>query len=153
MSQPIKNNGVEKNMNQQEPKKDDDIPKGSVLLNNVTGVITSMELANGNYLQCTVSPELLASVKDNPELLRGVIVENGKIVEHAKFFKPENLEKIVASGVLFNALPTVVAQKHLADISNKLSSIQDGIDDILKDIEFTEQGRINAAIKNLERLC
>lgn len=151
VSQPIKNNGVEKNMNQQEPKKDDDIPKGSVLLNNATGVITSMELANGNYLQCTVSPELLASVKDNPELLRGVIVENGKIVEHAKFFKPENLEKIVASGVLFNALSTVVAQKHLADISNKLSSIQDGIDDILKDIEFTEQGRINAAIKNLEK--
>jgi hypothetical protein entcl_0677 len=151
VSQPIKNNGVEKNMNQREPKKDDDIPKVSVFLNNATGVITSMELANGNYLQCTVSPELLASVKDNPELLRGVIVENGKIVEHTKFFKPENLEKIVASGVLFNALSTVVAQKHLADISNKLSSIQDGIDDILKDIEFTEQGRINAAIKNLEK--
>ena len=149
--QPIKKNGIEKNINQQESKKDDHISKGSVLLNNATGVITSMELANGNYLQCTVSPELLASVKDNPELLRGVIVENGKIVEHAKFFKPENLEKIVASGVLFNALSTVVAQKHLADISNKLSSIQDGIDDILKDIEFTEQGRINDAIKNLEK--
>lgn len=150
-SQPIKKNGIEKNINQQESKKDDHISKGSQLLNNTTGVITSMELASGNYLQCTVNPELLASVKDNPGLLRGVIVENGKIVEHAKFFKPENLEKIVASGVLFNALSTVVAQKHLADINNKLSSIQDGIDDILKDIEFTEQGRINDAIKNLEK--
>lgn len=151
-SQPIKKNGIEKNINQQESKKDDHISKGSQLLNNTTGVITSMELASGNYLQCTVNPELLASVKDNPGLLRGVIVENGKIVEHAKFFKPENLEKIVASGVLFNALSTVVAQKHLADINNKLSSIQDGIDDILKDIEFTEQGRINDAIKNLEKV-
>lgn len=150
--QPIKKNGIEKNINQQESKKDDHISKGSQLLNNTTGVIASMELASGNYLQCTVSPELLASVKDNPGLLRGVIVENGKIVEHAKFFKPENLEKIVASGVLFNALSTVVAQKHLADINNKLSSIQDGIDDILKDIEFTEQGRINAAIKDLEKV-
>lgn len=149
--QPIKKNGIEKNINQQESKKDYNISKSSVFLNNATGVITSMELASGNYLQCTVSPELLASVKDNPRLLRGVIVENGKIVEHAKFFKPENLEKIVTSGVLFNALSTVVAQKHLADISSKLSSIQDGIDEILKDIDFTEQGRINAAIKNLEK--
>lgn len=149
--QPIKKNGIEKNISQQESKKNDNISKGSVFLNNATGVITSMELASGNYLQCTVSPELLASVKDNPELLRGVIVENGVIVEHAKFFKPENLEKIVTSGVLFNALSTVVAQKHLADISSKLSSIQDGIDEILKDIDFTEQGRINAAIKNLEK--
>lgn len=149
--QSIKKYNTNISINQQEPQKDSNISRATQLFSNASGIITSIELAKGNYLQCTVNPELLAKVKDNPELLRGVIVESGKISEHAKFLKPENLQKIVTSGVLFNALSTVVAQKHLADMSKKLSAIQDGINEILKNIDFKEQSKINVAINNLAK--
>jgi hypothetical protein entcl_0677 len=150
--QPVKKYSEDVSTDEQESQKDSDISRVSQIFSNTTGVITSSELATGNYIQCTVSPELLAKVKDNPNLLRGVIVENGRLAEHAKFLKPKNLQKIVTSGVLFNVLSTIVAQKHLADISKKLSDIQNSIDQILKDIEFKEQSKINIAINNLAKI-
>lgn len=55
---------------------------------------------------------------------------NGRIIEQAKLFKPENLKSLVNTAAVWQVASVVVAQKHLADISAKLDEIKQGIDDI-----------------------
>jgi hypothetical protein len=55
---------------------------------------------------------------------------DGKIIEQAKLADPSGLSSLVNAAAVWQVASVVVAQKHLADISEKLDRIKQGIDDL-----------------------
>ncbi len=55
---------------------------------------------------------------------------DGKIIEQAKLADPSGLTSLVNAAAVWQVASVVVAQKHLADISEKLDRLKQGIDDI-----------------------
>ena len=66
---------------------------------------------------------------------------------------PENLEKIVNAGALFQVTSVIVAQKHLADISQKLTEIKKTVDDIHKHQKDKRETDITGAVDYFKQIA
>lgn len=84
----------------------------------------------GRHLMEVVINNPLANSPNGGHFLPFAQGANGRIIEQAKLFKPENLTSLVNTAAVWQVASVVVAQKHLADISAKLDEIKQGIDDI-----------------------
>jgi uncharacterized protein YaaW (UPF0174 family) len=101
------------------------------LLQAVPSLVAKTHVATTQYVEVNIPLDSLARVKGSANELRGWTRDlNGHFQEHAKLLAPENLEKIVNAGALFQVASVIVAQKHLADISQKLTEIKKAVDDI-----------------------
>lgn len=99
------------------------------LLQTIPGLLTSHEVAEHRYLRVVVNGQLAAAADGDG--LRGFVRDSsGKFTEHGRFYEDSRLQNLVNSAALFQIASAVVAQKHLADISEKLSEIKAGIDRI-----------------------
>lgn len=87
----------------------------------------------GRHLMEVAINSPLANAANGSHFLPFARGADGKIIEQAKLFKPENLNSLVNAAAVWQVASVVVAQKHLADISAKLDEIKQGIDD-LKDM-------------------
>lgn len=52
---------------------------------------------------------------------------NGKFVEHGRLYGTEGLKKAVSAAAVWQVASIVVAQKHMADITEKLQEISEGV--------------------------
>lgn len=87
-------------------------------------------LQNGSeLLKCSVSIDLLQKAKDGDGLL-GIILENGKIKEQARF-NPADLKGIIAPAALYNVLSIAVGQHFMYEIKTELNQINKKLDEIL----------------------
>jgi hypothetical protein len=84
----------------------------------------------GRHLMEVAINSPLANAANGNHFLPFARGADGKIIEQAKLFKPENLTSLVNTAAVWQVASVVVAQKHLADISAKLDEIKRGIDDI-----------------------
>ena len=71
------------------------------------------------------------------------------VTENVRIFEANTLKQVINSGVIFNLASTVVAQKHLADINEKLKEIQKGINEIRHFQEDERRSKIDATVKLL----
>ncbi|WP_095049966.1 hypothetical protein [Pseudomonas sp. Irchel s3h9] len=115
------------------------IPAGQLsalnpLLSNVPGLAALAELQNGNYVVCSLPFETLTKAKDQEGAVRAFVTESGRIKENAHLFSPDNLQNIMLSGALWNAVSSAVGQKHLHDINEKLSAIKRQLDEVQEDL-------------------
>lgn len=108
------------------------------LLQGLPSVVSLAEQQRGNYVLCTIPFESLVNATNGPEGARRAFVVGAKgVQEQAHLLAPETLENVLKSGVAWNALSVAVGQKHLQDINEKLSAIQEQLDqlgDSLKDL-------------------
>lgn len=99
-------------------------------------------LKSGQYtLMKTNAGETLADATDSS----GRIVGKGRIVEAGR------AKQLV--GASYQLLSVAVAQSHLAEISQRLSKIEDLVRDVLKNLEDNEQGKIRGDIETLKQLA
>ncbi|WP_349618189.1 hypothetical protein [Azotobacter salinestris] len=118
-------------------------------------VIPSVAVAGGvtqSRLMQVVIDGPLAKVA-NGEGFRAFTLEGGRIREHARLFEPLRLQQLVNAAALFQIASVVVAQKHLADISAKLSEIKAGVDAIAQFLEAQRKSEITGALKYLRQLA
>ena len=73
----------------------------------------------------------------------------GKFVEHGRFYDAKTLKEVIALSVGFQAVSVLVGQAHLAAINQKLTAIQDGIDNIISFLENQRQAKIKAIFQHL----
>lgn len=87
----------------------------------------------GRHLMEVVINNPLANAANGSHFLPFARGADGRILEQAKLFKPEGLNSLVNASAVWQVASVVVAQKHLADISEKLDQIKQEIVD-LKDM-------------------
>lgn len=124
------------------------------LFSNIPSLATKFETVKNQIVSINIDPRKLTSAKDGNGL-RGMVHgvnKDGKfgVVENVRIFEANTLNQFVNSGVILNLASTVVAQKHLADINEKLKEIQKGINEIRHFQEDERRSKIDTTVKLLK---
>ncbi len=101
----------------------------SPLLQAVPSVLAGVEFASGKYMKVVVDGSL-ARAGDGTSYMPFVRGPDGKVTELARLQDPTRLGSLVNGAQLWQLASVVVAQKHLADISQKLDAIKSAIDEV-----------------------
>jgi len=123
---------------------DKNIGRLNQLLQSVPSIVTAENVANTKYMEVVINGDL-ARAADGIGY-RGWSRVNGKFQEHARLFEADKLSNIVNAGAIWQIASVVVAQKHLADISEKLSEIKDGINEIIRHQKTERRARVQAVL-------
>lgn len=113
------------------------------LLQTLPGLAAAVQQQGAEYVRVVVNGKL-AQAADGDGLRGFVRAADGKFVEHARFYEDAKLQNLVNSAALFQVASAVVAQKHLADISARLDSIDR---EIKKTNEFLTESRRAVMVK------
>lgn len=103
-----------------------------------TGATTLAGHSN-SLMTCSFEYSQLIQAKDGSGAI-GAIRQSGsnKIGAQARFQEAENLKSMVNTSLIFNIASQLVAQKHLADINERLQNIENQVSAVL---EFLEESR------------
>lgn len=121
------------------------------LLSNVPGLAALAELTGSNYVLCSLPIETLTKSSQG-DSLRAWVTEGGRIKEHAHLFGTDALQNVLISGVAWNALSSAVGQKHLHDISEKLTAIKRQLDEVQGDLESLRKNKLVSLIDYVQSL-
>ena len=121
------------------------------ILQAIPGLGAAIQINGSEYLRVVVNGPL-AKAADN-DGLRGWVHDGKRFTEQARFYEDPKLQNIVNSAAIFNVASAVVAQKHLADINERLEVIEQGvaaIHNFLKDARFAA---ISGAVLYLRQIA
>ena len=103
-----------------------------------------------DLLKCDIPLSELCKAKDNPSLMRGYSVENGKISKQAKF------EKAGASSVvplmIYQCMSVITSQYYLQVITERLCTIDQKLDEILNFLSAGDTSNLQVAYDYLLEL-
>ncbi len=124
------------------------------LLQAVPNLVIQANVATTQYVEVNVQLSALARAKDSLNGMRGYVMgSDGRLTEHAQLFAPDNLQKIVNVGALWQIASVIVAQKHLADISQKLTEIKKEVEDIRQHQEDVRESNMEGAIDYFNQIA
>lgn len=128
----------------------------SQLFSNIPTLATKLETVRSHIVSINIDPRKLTPAKDGNGL-RGMVHGRNKnghfgITENVRIFEAKTLKQVINSGIIFNAVSTAVAQKHLADINEKLKEIQKSLDDIKGFLNNERRSKIETAIDLVEQV-
>lgn len=127
-----------------------DISHLSPLLQTLPSLATSAYVASHQYMEVIINGPL-ASVKDGLGF-RGFSLGEKGIKEHAVLLNPDKLSQLVNAGMLLNIASAVLAQKHLADISKKLTEIVEAVREVSAFQNNARKSEIIGAIQYLQQI-
>ncbi len=99
----------------------------SSVLQAAPSLLVASEAASKRLLEVVINGELTPAAGGG---LRAFATEGGKIVEHAKLFDAGKLQSMINAAAVWQVASVLVAQKHLADINQKLTEIKTCLDQI-----------------------
>lgn len=108
------------------------------ILQAMPGLGAAIQQNGSEYLRVVVNGPLAKAADGDG--LRGWVHDGKRFTEQARFYEDPKLQNIVNSAAIFNVASAVVAQKHLADINERLEVIELGvaaIHNFLKDARFS----------------
>ena len=120
------------------------------LLQTLPSLATSAHIASRQYMEVMINGPL-ASVKDGLGF-RGFSLGDKGIKEHAVLLNPDKLNQLVNAGMLLNVASAVLAQKHLADISSKLTEIVEAVREVSAFQNNARKSEIIGAIQYLQQI-
>lgn len=126
------------------------ISRLSPLLQTLPSLATSAHVASHQYMEVIINGPL-ASVKDGPGF-RGFSLGEKGIKEHAVLLNPDKLSQLVNAGMLLNVASAVLAQKHLADISKKLTEIVEAVREVSAFQNNARKSEIIGALQYLQQI-
>lgn len=126
------------------------ISRLSPLLQTLPSLATSAHVASHRYMEVIINGPL-ASIKDGPGF-RGFSLGEKGIKEHAVLLNPDKLNQLVNAGMLLNVASAVLAQKHLADISKKLTEIVEAVREVTAFQNNARKSEIIGAIQYLQQI-
>ena len=126
------------------------ISRLSPLLQTLPSLATSAHVASHQYMEVIINGPL-ARVKDG-QGFRGFSLGEKGIKEHAVLLNPDKLNQLVNAGMLLNVASAVLAQKHLADISKKLTEIVEAVRDVSAFQNNARKSEIIGAIQYLQQI-
>lgn len=121
------------------------------ILQSVPGLSAAIRQSGSDYLRVVVSGPLASAADGNG--LRGWVHDGKHFTEQARFFEDPKLQNLVNSAALFNVASTVVAQKHLADISERLEAIEKDVAAIHSFLKSARIAEVNGAVVYLRQVA
>lgn len=135
-------------------KDDTGISRLNPFLQAVPGMATAVEVGTSNYMNVIVpaGTELVESVKHGG--LIGTLRKIGttKLAGAAKL-DVGKLSALATSGAALNVASALLAQKHLADISEKLSDIKEAIEDVAAFQKNERRSVLTGSIRYFEQIA
>ena len=120
------------------------------LLQTLPSLATAAHIASHHYMEVIIDGAL-AKVKDGSGY-RGFSLGEKGIKAHTVLLNPDKLNQLVNAGILLNVASAILAQKHLADISNKLTQIIETIREISAFQNNARKSEIVGAIQYLQQI-
>lgn len=127
-----------------------EISRLSPLLQTLPSLATAAHVASHHYMEVIIDGAL-AKVKDGSGY-RGFSLGEKGIKAHAVLLTPDKLNQLVNASILLNVASAILAQKHLADISNKLTQIIETIREISAFQNNARKSEIVGAIQYLQQI-
>ncbi|AWJ94438.1 hypothetical protein Sp245p_31825 (plasmid) [Azospirillum baldaniorum] len=131
---------------------DNGVSRLNPLLQTVPNLATAYDVATTKYMEVVVNGPL-ARAADGDGFRAIVHGADNKIAENARLFEPERLSNIVNAAALFQIVSVAVAQKHLADISRKLSDIKAAVDRIQRFQSNERRSVLTGALRYFEQIA
>lgn len=129
---------------------DDGISRLNSLLQGVPSLVTASDVATSQYMEVVINgPLLKAKGKEGYRLITMI----DKKPQHGTLLDPSQLSTIVNAAALFQVASVAVAQKHLADISRKLSEIKAIVERIDRSQKDQRLASIRGAIQYFEQVA
>ncbi len=133
-------------------KSGNSISRLTPLLQLVPALATAKEVAGTNYMEVVTNGDRLLRTKDG--ILKAITVApDGKFSGIANVIEPSHLSAMVNASALWNVASVALAQKHLADISKKLSDIKLAVDDIRKFQKDERRSLLTGSIRYFEQVA
>lgn len=134
---------------------DQGISKLNPLLQAVPALATAYDVNTTKYMEVLINGPLTKATSFLEDgAFRAITRDgNGNIVENAKLFDPANLSKVVNAGALFQIASIAVAQKHLADINQKLTDIKVAVENIAEFQQKKRKSKILGSIAYFEQVA
>ena len=109
------------------------------------------EFATNKFMEVIAHGELIHAADGDGyrALVKGV---DGKFSEHARLFEADKLQSLISVGMAWQVASFIVAQKHLADINEKLATIQQSIDTVIEILERNRQSKLKGIHTVLKQL-
>lgn len=123
----------------------------SPIFQEVPGLLIKGKESSEKIMKVVVDGPLSAAA-DGDGLRAFVRNENNLFVEHARLYETSGLSQLISANVVFNIASTVVAQKHLADINEKLVEIKEGVEKVKKFQENERKSKITGAVEYLQQV-
>jgi hypothetical protein len=127
------------------------ISRLSTMLQAAPSILVAGEASGKRLMEVVVNGDLVAAVDGNG--MRGFTIGAGGIKEHARLFEASNLQSAINAAAIWQVASVVVAQKHLADISQKLDEIKAAVHGISRFLDGQRKARIDATYEYLVQAC
>lgn len=115
----------------------------SVAFQAAPSLLTQAKVVNSSIMEVVVNGDLIKAADGNG-FRASVKGPDGKFIENARLFEPESLSNLVNAAAVWQIASVVVAQKHLADISQKLDELKGGINRIQNFQQKERQTKVHA---------
>ncbi|WP_332605667.1 hypothetical protein [Acinetobacter sp. ESBL14] len=101
----------------------------SVAVQAVPSLLTQAEFTKSSIMEVVVNGSLTSAIDGNGfrAMVKGA---DGKIIENARLYNADKLSSLINVAAVWQILSVVVAQKHLADINQKLDDLKEGVNRI-----------------------
>ena len=122
----------------------------NAMMQAVPGLLVAEQHAGRHLMEVVINGDLIRAADGNGfrAIARGV---NG-FSENARLFDPASLSNLVNAAAVWQVASVLVAQKHLADISAKLKSIERGIDRLSGFLDSERRSRLTGTYAYLGQL-
>lgn len=113
---------------------------------------TLSALGPHGLLKCDLPIEMLVKNQQNPHQMRGFVINDGKISQQANFMEV-GLSASQIAQLSFQCLSMITSQYYMHIISEKLSDINNKINDIIIIFDAKEQSTLQTAISDIFDIC
>lgn len=149
----IEDNQVDLRNYQESPMSENEIKEWEALISTIGGETIKTALtasAFNGLLRCDVPLKDLCRIKGDPNVMRGLVINDGKISRHASFSEP-NLGN-VAPLLAYQCAAIITSQYYQQIITDRLNSIDKKIDNLFKIDEAEKRAKLKAAYERLVSL-
>lgn len=112
--------------------------------------LVAQEASGKRIMEVVVNGEL--TKVSGADGFRAFVTSGGKIIENAKLYDVGRLQNLINVTAVWQIASVVVAQKHLADISEKLDSIKLEVEHVSRFLDNQRKSRIEATYSYLEQV-
>jgi hypothetical protein len=117
----------------------------NALLQAAPTVAARAQGVSANVYEVSINGALINAKDASGQVMEGAYramsQKAGKISEHATLTKPD-VSKLLSAAAVWQVASVIVAQKHLADISQRLDDIQQGVTDVINRLDDGRLGSI-----------
>lgn len=149
----LKDNHIDLVHCQELPMDENEVNEWKSLISTLEGETVKTALntfAFSGLLKCDVPIKDLCRIKDNPEAMRGLIMNDGKISKHASF--SEAGLGNVAPLLVYQCMAAVTSQYYQQIITERLNAIDTKLDNIIKIIEADDHAKLKISYKRFKEL-